>query len=417
MSANSIELTPTEAQLFSPPPTTRLSKPETTNLGVGNAQTQTLSCISLFAGAGGLDLGLEAAGFQTRFASDIDPYSCATLQLGRLAANKRGLSFLDQAVVLSANIKNLDSGLVLEASRFGRGEIALLSGGPPCQAFSIFGKRRGTGDHRGQLVYEYFRLLGQLAPESFVFENVFGLLTVENGEVFRIARQQLSEPRKGLRYELSVVRLNAVNFGVPQFRDRIFIIGSRSGKKVLSIDEFTVEPGNFKQEGQLYFRTVGDAFRGLPPPNEEFPANHTGRDHSDRIIKRYGSMTAGERDHYTRINKLDCAAPSFTIIVGSDKGGGKGHIHPTEAREVTPRESARIQTFPDWWEFTGTVRHPIRQIGNAVPPLLSFAVGNAVREQIFESSRIPVRTAIEQLSQQHLFPEWNDPQSSGHGEV
>jgi DNA (cytosine-5)-methyltransferase 1 len=117
-------------------------------------------------------------------------------------------------------------------------------------------------------------------------------------------------------------------------------------------------------------------------------------------------MSAGERDHFTRINKLDLTRPSFTIIVGSDKGGGKGHIHPSEPREVTPRESARIQTFPDWWEFTGTVRHPIRQVGNAVPPLLAFAVGNAVREQIFGLPKIPVKSGLEMLSQQHLFPEW-----------
>jgi len=117
-------------------------------------------------------------------------------------------------------------------------------------------------------------------------------------------------------------------------------------------------------------------------------------------------MAAGERDHFTRINKLDLAKPSFTIIVGSDKGGGKGHIHPIQPREVTPRESARIQTFPDWWEFTGTVRHPIRQVGNAVPPLLGFAVGNAVREQIFGLPSTSVSTAIEMLSQEHLFPEW-----------
>jgi DNA (cytosine-5)-methyltransferase 1 len=116
-------------------------------------------------------------------------------------------------------------------------------------------------------------------------------------------------------------------------------------------------------------------------------------------------MSAGERDHFTRINKLDLAKPSYTIIVGSDKGGGKGHIHPISPREVTPRESARIQTFPDWWGFTGTVRHSIRQIGNAVPPLLGFAVANALREQIFGCRNVDFKSAVEKLSQKHLFPE------------
>jgi DNA (cytosine-5)-methyltransferase 1 len=370
-----------------------------------------LPCLSFFTGGGGLDLGLEASGFETRFATDIDRYSCATLQLGRIESEMRGLPFLQQSVILSTDAKTLDGDFVLEASRLKRGEVGLMSGGPPCQAFSIFGQRKGTADHRGQLVFEYVRLLSQIAPEAFLFENVFGLLTVQNGEVFKTACERLRQPRSGLRYELSVIRLNAVDYGVPQYRDRIFIIGTRNGKKISSIDALTVAPGSFKHTGQVDYRTVEDALRGLPLPNEKFPANHTGRDHSDRIINRYASMSAGERDSFTRINKLDVKNPSFTIIVGSDQGGGKGHIHPIMPREVTPRESARIQTFPDWWSFTGTVRHPIRQVGNAVPPLLSFAVGNAVREQIFGISSVPVKTAIRQLSQTHLFPEWFDQQN------
>lgn len=393
------------------PPKQRVQRPvqDSAKKFTGNGkpkQLNDLTCVSLFTGGGGLDLGLEAAGFQTRFANDIDPYSCTTLQLGRVAANKRGFGFLQQAVVLSADIKSLKSDLLLEASRLKKGEVSLLAGGPPCQAFSVFGKRRGRQDHRGQLVYEYFRLLATIAPEAFVFENVSGLLTVEKGEVFEMACERLRDPRKGLRYELSIVRLNAVHFGVPQFRDRVFIIGSRSGKKITTVDHLTVKPEILRASNQLVFRTVSDALRGLPPPNEAYPANHTGRNHSKRIIERYGLMRAGERDHFTRINKLDPNRPSFTIIVGSDKGGGKGHIHPVEPREVTPRESARIQTFPDWWEFAGTVRHPIRQVGNAVPPLLGFAVGNEVRRQIFGLPKIPVKTAIEMLSQEYLFPEW-----------
>jgi DNA (cytosine-5)-methyltransferase 1 len=115
-------------------------------------------------------------------------------------------------------------------------------------------------------------------------------------------------------------------------------------------------------------------------------------------------MGPGERDHFTRINKLDLTKPSYTIIVGSDKGGGKGHIHPISPREVTPRESARMQTFPDWWTFKGNGRHAIRQIGNAVPPLLAFAVGNAVRTQLFGLKEKPLSHAIKLLGQEHLFP-------------
>lgn len=361
------------------------------------------SCVSFFSGGGGLDLGLEAAGFETRFASDIDIYSCASLQSGKIESFKRKLNFLRNAVVISEDIKNLKGSFILDAARLKKGEVHLMAGGPPCQAFSVFGKRHGRNDRRGMLIYEYFRLLSELKPEAFVFENVFGLLTAEGGDVFESACKILRQPQKGLKYTLSVLRLNAVNYGVPQHRDRIFIIGSRSGKKISEIPAITAEPGSLLSQNLPEHRTVADAFRELPEPNESYPHNHTGRKHSARIKQRYSSMSPRERDHYTRINKLDLKSPSFTIIVGSDKGGGKGHIHPTQPREVTPRESARIQTFPDWWSFNGTVRHPIRQVGNAVPPLLGFAVGNAIRTEIFGLGKVPFRNALQELSQNHLF--------------
>ena len=359
--------------------------------------------ISLFSGGGGLDLGLEAAGFKTLFATDIDPYSCATLQKGKNVSRQKGLNFLSDCIVHRENIVDLRGGFILDVIGRKRGEIELLAGGPPCQAFSVFGRRKGRSDPRGKLVFEYFRILNEIRPEAFLFENVYGLMTVERGEVFRQALEKLRRPGPGLKYEISVLRMDAVEFGVPQFRDRIFIIGSRNGKNVEKPKSLTVAPDDLMQNGQYTYRTVKEAFRGLSRIGENCVSNHTGRVHSIRIIKRYATMSPGQRDNFTRINKLDLKRPSFTIIVGSDKGGGKGHIHPTEPREVTPRESARIQTFPDWWEFTGTVRHPIRQIGNAVPPLLGFAVGNAVRQGIFGKKECSTTSALELLSQGHLF--------------
>jgi DNA (cytosine-5)-methyltransferase 1 len=232
-----------------------------------NTLCESLNVISLFSGGGGLDLGLEAAGFQTHFENDIDPYSCATLEMGRIAAMKRGLSIFSNSVVLAADVKMLEGNFVLESSRLKKGEISLLAGGPPCQAFSVFGNRKGREDHRGQLVYEYFRLLSEIAPEAFLFENVYGLMTVENGDVFKMACEQLKEPRKGLRYQLSILRLNAANYGVPQFRDRIFIIGSREGKKIKEIDELTVDPRNFIGSSQLKtpYEDCRSLTKGSPP--------------------------------------------------------------------------------------------------------------------------------------------------------
>ncbi|MCK9588635.1 MAG: DNA cytosine methyltransferase [Terrimicrobiaceae bacterium] len=360
------------------------------------AGVEVLPTISLFSGGGGLDLGLESAGFDVRFSTDIDPYSMATLQWGKEEAHKLGKSILRNTVVHRESVNDLDPSFILEAARLKKGDVAVLAGGPPCQAFSIFGKRKGLADKRGQLVFEYLRVLSKIEPETFVFENVYGLLTVEGGCIFQQICQHLQEPKKGLKYTISAFRLNAAAYGVPQFRDRIFIVGSRTGKKIEGIPAIT-------GPSLLPYRTVGDAFRGLPKIGASFPANHTGRNHSSGIIDRYSLMSAGERDSLTRINKLDLTRPSYTIIVGSDVGGGKGHIHPTEAREVTPRESARIQTFPDWWGFAGKVRHPIRQVGNAVPPILGSAVANAIRENILGISAIPFRDVLRTLSQEHLF--------------
>ena len=358
-----------------------------------------LSVVSLFSGGGGLDLGLEAVGFSTLLATDIDAHSCTTLRWGKEAAEQRRSPFLQHASILQADIHDLTSDFILETIDRKPGEITLLAGGPPCQAFSVFGKRQGRNDPRGRLVFEYLKILAGLRPQAFVFENVYGLLTIEDGKVLEEMLEVLSNPTPGLYYEISVHRVNAVDYGVPQFRDRVFIVGYIGSERVTK-----PSPVVSGQEPTLFLprrRIVRDAFQGLPELG--LLPNHMGRVHSDRIMERYASLSPGARDPFTRINKLNLNQPSFTIVVGSDKGGGKGHIHPTESREVTPRESARIQTFPDWWAFSGTSRHPIRQIGNAVPPLLGAAIGNEIRAQLFGLEKVKFESILRALSQEHLF--------------
>ena len=362
--------------------------------------------ISFFSGGGGLDLGLEAAGFETVFASDIDDHSCRTLENGKTFCMSKNKPFLQAAVIQKADVINLSSDTVLKAAGLKRGEADLMAGGPPCQAFSIFGKRLGVKDPRGLLPYEYLRLLREIEPKAFVFENVFGLLTIHGGDTFKELCTLLENPGDGINYTLSVFRLNAADYGVPQFRDRVFIIGSRKGCKIETIPAICAPPQTFskqtKDERLLPYRTVADGLRKLPPLGTKI-ANHTSRDHSARIIERYKNLSHGERDSKTRINKLDPSRPSYTIIVGSDKGGGKGHVHPTEPREVSPRESARMQTFPDWWAFSGTSRHPIRQVGNAVPPLLGAIVGREILSQIFGEEKRDLAQIVNLLDQKHLF--------------
>ena len=148
--------------------------------GAGNS-----NLVSLFSGGGGLDIGLEAAGFNTRFANDIIPQCCGTL-----SANLPG-----NPTVVCEDIKKVSGEFIRKQIGIGKkDEIDVLAGGPPCQAFSIFGQRKGRADPRGQMVYEYFRILSELRPKVFAFENVFGLLTVENGEVFKVVCEKLADP-------------------------------------------------------------------------------------------------------------------------------------------------------------------------------------------------------------------------------
>lgn len=355
--------------------------------------------ISLFTGAGGLDLGLEAVDIHTRFASDIDPFSCRTLSTHSRSPQPGKFPFFAHASIQQADIRSLDPKDAVDASGLHLDDIHLLVGGPPCQSFSVFGRRGGLEDPRGQLVWQYARFLKYINPVAFIFENVPGLLTIEQGQVF----QNFLDTVHDIGYSVDAFVLEAADFGVPQFRKRVFVIGNRLGIHLPPINPTHFDPNSLSGHmGQDYvWRTVRDAFRDLGPLGT-LP-NHTGRQHSDRIIQRYNSLTHGERDHRTRINKLHPDRPSYTIIVGSDKGGGKGHVHPYEPREVTPRESARIQSFPDWWAFSGTSRHPIRQVGNAVPPLLASAVGNHIREHIFGLSKVSFEEYMHRLGQRHLF--------------
>lgn len=366
--------------------------------------------ISLFSGGGGLDLGLAASGFNILFETDIDSSSCETLRLNGAKAKENGLQGFEKTIVRTEDIRDISGSTILKECRLEPGEVDVLAGGPPCQAFSVFGRRKGTDDHRGLLSFDYIRILGEIAPKIFVFENVAGLLSVNNGNTFKKLIEELSFPSKDLQYRVYVNRINAKDYSVPQNRDRVIIIGIREDiAQYRDIESVIIKKTTSDDDSDLPdVRTVCDALRGLPPLPQNLDgsqtiANHHGRRHSERIIKRYSALKPGERDSKTRINKLDSSKPSYTIVVGSDKGGGKGHVHPTEGREVTPRESARIQTFPDWWEFTGSVRDEIRQVGNAVPSLLGFHIGNALRSEVLSLRPISLKNGLKKLGQEHLF--------------
>jgi DNA (cytosine-5)-methyltransferase 1 len=338
-----------------------------------SAAKKPLTALSLFSGGGGLDLGFSAAGFRVRCSNDIDPFSCETLVL-----NSGRKAFYSHAHSIPMDIRKITAAELLKQAHLHSGEIDIVLGGPPCQAFSVFGQRKGLGDPRGNLVWEYLRIIQEVKPRAFLFENVSGLKSIHGGKLYH----QIIDELAACGYAVSAHTYQVADFGIPQFRERVFFIGSREGQIV---------PPMLPTHGPLGaqpYRTAGEALHFLHEPARSCKVpNHIGRKHSERIVRRYMGLAFGERDPKTRINKLNPERPSFTIIVGSDKGGGKGHVHPFTPREVTPRESARMQTFPDWWEFHGTGRHVIRQVGNAVPPLFAAQLAEHVKAHLFGSRK------------------------------
>lgn len=333
-----------------------------------------IKTISLFSGGGGVDLGFSATGFGIVYATDIDSYSCETLKL-----NQGRKPYYSNHLVEVADVKNLNVTAILRKIEVSQNEINFILGGPPCQAFSVFGKRKGLEDPRGNLVYEYARIIKELKPSGFLFENVSGLKTIHNGELYKKLIETLSFEGE---YTVSAHEYDVADYGIPQFRSRVIIVGSKNGIKVSKMPTTHVSQDSINNNF-LPHKTVKQVLEGMLAPSENSLFNHIGRNHSQRIIDRYRGLEFGERDPLTRINKLHPARPSYTIIVGSDKGGGKGHVHPYFPREVTPRESARLQTFPDWWEFAGTGRHVIRQVGNAVPPLFAALLAEHIKREVF----------------------------------
>jgi DNA (cytosine-5)-methyltransferase 1 len=387
-----------------------------------------LPVISVFSGAGGLDLGLEATGiFETRCCLEIDSHSCITLRRNRREGRKKKThDFLNNAVVIEKDAWQVEAETLLRAARLEKGQVALLTGGPPCQSFSVFGRRKGMDDPRGNLMWRFVSYVKSIEPECFWLENVPGLLTIEAGETFKQVLQALESIQP---YKVKHYVVEAADYGVPQYRKRIFIFGSRSGIELpdnlpalLATHAGAERPSEESYQidlDRLPRVCVKHALIGLPAKQGSIH-NHIGRKHSEQIKIRYENLRFGQRDSATRINKLHPDRPSYTIIVGSDKGGGKGHVHPFEPREVTPRESARIQTFPDFWCFSGTSRHPIRQVGNAVPPILSAVWAKYIALKLFSIPPKTMRNTNEMLislGQSHLLPFFNPQETCLDSEI
>lgn len=320
-----------------------------------------LLSVSFFSGGGGLDLGLSYAGFSFRYANDEESYYCKTISQNFTGCRAH-----------AEDIRNLDGAYI--RSLIGSKEIALVAGGPPCQAFSILGQRASFDDDRGQLVFEYARIIRELQPQAFIFENVPGLLTLNKGADFERLMTYFEDKTK---YHLQYRVLNAADFGVPQIRKRVFIIGFRDKVNYDFPRQTHRDPAKapdvFSHRLPVWLPSsvALDDVDGVP--------NHDVRIHGDRVRKRYEKIRPGGRCKVDHTDRLDGAKPAGTVLVGSKAGGGRPHIHPGIPRHISVREAARLQSFPDWYVFQGTTTAQYRQVGNAVPPLLAYAVGLSIK--------------------------------------
>lgn len=335
--------------------------------------------VSLFTGAGGLDEGFKAAGFRIHACMDIEEWACDTLKHNNPAAIIVG------PPKYSGDIKKISPAEFSKIIGLNSGEIDILAGGPPCQPFSMAAaqrflktdeqfKRKGFNDkEKGTLLFDYIEYIKWFKPKVFVIENVPGLLTIDDGLQLNKSLQELRD--LGYRHT-DPNTLNAVDFGVPQFRERCIIWGTLDTS---CPHPKLPMPTHFKDKPP-YWTTVSQALVDL----EESSFNHTPREHKLESVQRYETLLYGQRETKGRVDRLNPLKPSKTIIAGGSKGGGRSHLHPLIPRTMTVRESARIQTFKDNYEFKGSIARQFTQVGNAVPPLLAENIAREIMNTVFK---------------------------------
>ena len=345
--------------------------------------------ISLFSGAMGLDIGLEKAGLNVVIGQDFDEACVKTMQV-------------NGHNVLGGDIREIDPRKLLELTGLSVGEPFLICGGPPCQPFSTAGKRLGINDPRGSLFMDFIRMIDYIRPRFFVMENVKGIMSAPLKHV-PLAERDENDPDQRLGTVLDVILsefdklgyktvygvLDAVNYGVPQFRERFVLIGSRDNEGI-----FLPIPTHFQmhQDKAYQWKTVRDAIADLEFDKGEcatlseerlkflkmVPEGGNWRDLPKDIkpIAMGGAYKSGggKVGFYRR---LSYDQPSPTVVT-SPVQKATMMCHPTQDRPLSIKEYARIQQFPDDWIFTGTTAAKYRQIGNAVPVGLAEAIGKAV---------------------------------------
>ena len=345
--------------------------------------------ISLFSGAMGLDIGLAKAGLNVVIGQDFDEACIATMK-----ANGHN--------VLGGDIRNIDPQTLLDMAGLKQGEPFLVCGGPPCQPFSTAGKRLGINDPRGSLFIDYIRMIDYIRPRFFIMENVKGIISAPLKHVTASERSKddpdqqlgtvlgviLSEFNK-LGYKTVYDALDAVNYGVPQFRERFVLIGSRDDE-----DIFLPIPTHFQMHQNESYRwnTLKDVISDLEDDSGECASFSTERMSFLNLVPEGGNwrdlpaeltkiamggayQSGGGKVGFYR--RLSYSQPSPTLVT-SPVQKATMMCHPKKNRPLSVREYARIQQFPENWVFNGTTAAKYKQIGNAVPVGLSMALGKAI---------------------------------------
>jgi len=357
--------------------------------------------VDLFAGAGGLSLGFEQAGFDIAAAVELDPIHCATHEYN-----------FPKCATVCASVTDIDADYIRGAAKLGRSPIDVVFGGAPCQGFSLIGHRL-LDDPRNSLIREFVRLTVELDPRYFVFENVKGLTL---GGPRRILEETIEEfHQHGYEVLLPYQVLNAADFGVPQDRRRLFLIGAKKGLRLPQypaertprgvtvwdaigdlpdpdgykelIENDAVQKAKFGKASRYarLLRGMDDDAEDLSYPRGWGPLQLTSSmrtEHTELSQRRFMQTKPGKIEPVSRFLRLDPKGVSNTLRAGtgSDKGAftSPRPIHPHAPRCITVREAARLHSYPDWFRFHATKWHGFRQVGNSVPPLLARAVAKPI---------------------------------------
>jgi DNA (cytosine-5)-methyltransferase 1 len=355
--------------------------------------------IDLFAGAGGMSLGFEQAGFDIAAAVEIDPIHCATHEYN-----------FPQTATICASVVDLTGAQIRRRANLADQEIDVVFGGAPCQGFSLMGKR-ALDDPRNQLVFHYVRIVAELQPKYCVFENVRGLTLGQHAQFLTELMDALGDAGYEVLNPYQV--LNAADYGVPQDRRRLFLIGTRQGLPVamypavrtqrVNVEEAIGDLPNASDFKVLHERdwvpvqwqTTSSYARKLRGFDRD-PSDYGYRREFDPNLltcspltvhtvasrDRFAATLPGKTDAISRFRRLEPKGLCNTLRAGTDSARGAHTsprpIHPAFARVITVREAARLHSYPDWFRLHATKWHGCRQIGNSVPPLMARAIGQEI---------------------------------------